>query len=64
MSGNVTRTSLGQGGKGETDWERVDALTDGDIAQSIAEDPDSFEPDSAWRQHAIVLRPGHPGFSR
>lgn len=27
--------------KGETDWERVRAMTDGDIERAIAEDPDS-----------------------
>jgi hypothetical protein len=62
MNGNMTRTSLGQGGKGETDWKRVDALTDEDIARAIAQDPDSFEPDPAWRQRAVVLRPVHSGF--
>lgn len=62
MNSNMTRTSLGQGGKGETDWKRVDALTDEDISRAIADDPDSFEIDSAWRQRAKVLRPGHSGF--
>jgi uncharacterized protein (DUF4415 family) len=60
MSGKITRTSLGQGGKGRTDWTRVDALTDEDLAQAIAEDPDTFEPDPAWLQRAMVLRPGQP----
>lgn len=27
--------------KGETDWERVRAMTDEDIERAIAEDPDS-----------------------
>jgi uncharacterized protein (DUF4415 family) len=60
MSGKITKTSLGQGGKGQTDWKRVDALTDEDIAQAIEEDTDTFEPDPAWLQHAMVLRPGQP----
>jgi hypothetical protein len=60
MSGKITRTSLGQGGKGRTDWTRVDALTDEDLAQAIAEDPDTFEPDPAWLQRAMVLRHGQP----
>ena len=63
MNGNVTRTSLGQGAKGHTDWKRVDALTDEDIARAIAQDPDSFEPDPAWFHHAMILRLGQPGFS-
>jgi hypothetical protein len=60
MSDGMTRTSLGQGGKGQTAWKRLDAFTDEDIAQAIAEDPDTFEPDPASLQHAKVLRPGRP----
>jgi uncharacterized protein (DUF4415 family) len=60
MSGKITRTSLGQGGKGRTDWTRVNALTGEVLAQAIAEDPDTFEPDPAWLQRPLVLRPGQP----
>jgi hypothetical protein len=63
MNGNMTGSSLGQGDKGQTDWKRVDALTDEDIAQAIARDPDSFEPDPAWYHHAMIIRPVQPGFS-
>ena len=45
MSDDVTKTSLGKGGKGKTDWHKVDALTDADIARAIANDPDTFEPE-------------------
>jgi hypothetical protein len=48
------------GGKGETDWKRIDALTDEDIAQTIAQDPDTFQPDPASLQHAKILRPDRP----
>jgi hypothetical protein len=58
MSGGITRTSLGQGGKGQTAWKRLDALTDEDIAQAIVEDPDTFELEPALPQYARVLRPG------
>jgi uncharacterized protein (DUF4415 family) len=51
---------LRQGGKGQTDWTRVDALTDEDLARAIAADPDTFEPDPAWLQRTMVLRPGQP----
>jgi hypothetical protein len=27
---------------GKTDWARIDALTDHDIAAAVAQDPDSF----------------------
>jgi uncharacterized protein (DUF4415 family) len=42
------------------DWKRVDALTDEDITQAIAEDPDTFEPEPEWLQRAMILRPGQP----
>jgi uncharacterized protein (DUF4415 family) len=38
----------------------VDALTDEDIAQAIAEDSDTFEPEPEWLQRAMILRPGQP----
>jgi uncharacterized protein (DUF4415 family) len=60
MSSKMTRTSLGKGGKGQTDWKRVDALTDEEIAQAMAEDPDTFEPEPGWLQRAMILRPGQP----
>ena len=60
MSDKITKTFLGQGSKGQTDWKRVDALTDEDIARAIAEDPDTFEPDPAWLHRAMILRSGQP----
>ena len=60
MNDKITKTSLEKGGKGQTDWTRVDALTDEDIAQAIAEDPDTFEPEPEWLQRAMILRPGQP----
>jgi uncharacterized protein (DUF4415 family) len=60
MNDKITKTSLGKGGKGQTDWKHVDALRDEDIAQAIAEDPDTFEPEPEWLQQAMILRPGQP----
>jgi uncharacterized protein (DUF4415 family) len=60
MSDKITTTSLGQGGKGQTDWKRVDAFTDEDITQAIANDADTFEPEPEWLQRAMILRPGQP----
>jgi hypothetical protein len=48
MKDNITKTSLGKGGKSKTDWKSVDALTDEDIARAIANDRDTFEPEPAW----------------
>jgi len=39
----------------KTDWKRVDALTDKDIAASIAEDPDTFEPTDAMFSRATSV---------
>jgi uncharacterized protein (DUF4415 family) len=60
MSDEITKTSLGQGGKGQTDWARVDALTDEELTQAMADDPDTFEPGLGWLEHAMILRPGQP----
>ena len=60
MKGKSTKTSLGKGGKGKTDWQQVDALTEEEIARAIKEDADTFEPEPAWFAHALILRPGQP----
>lgn len=60
MKDKIIKTSLGKGGKGKTDWQQVDALTDEDMAQAIADDPDTFEPGPAWFENALVLRPSQP----
>jgi hypothetical protein len=62
MIGGITRTSLGQGGKGQTAWKCLDTLTDEDTAQAIAPDPDTFEPEPAPPQYATVLRPDQPRY--
>jgi uncharacterized protein (DUF4415 family) len=43
-----------------SDWERVDALTDADIEQTIADDPDAAPvlDDAFWR-NAEILDPRH-----
>lgn len=42
MNEQITRVSLGQVGSGQTDWDRVRALTDAQIDAAIASDPDAF----------------------
>jgi hypothetical protein len=45
MSDKLTRTRLGEGlDHSQTDWARLDALTDDEIAAAIRNDPDTFEP--------------------
>lgn len=60
MKDSITRTSLGKGGKGQTDWQKVDALSDAEIAKAMAADPDTVVPDPSWLAHALVLRPRQP----
>jgi uncharacterized protein (DUF4415 family) len=43
--------------KDKTDWKRVNALTDADIDQAVAGDPDTFLPDDEWFKNAKWVRP-------
>ena len=59
MSGrNMIRRSAGQLKPGNTDWARVDALTDEDIERAVADDPDAPPlVDEKWFQSAQVVFP-------
>jgi uncharacterized protein (DUF4415 family) len=58
----ITRVSLKQARKmkSETDWARVDALTDEDIDRAIAEDPDAAPEwtDEDWANARVVWPQG------
>jgi uncharacterized protein (DUF4415 family) len=41
--------------KGKTDWARVDALTDDDIAKAIENDPDAVPIDIDWSDAVLVM---------
>jgi len=41
--------------KGETDYARLDAMTDEDIARAVAEDPDAAPIDADWSEAALVV---------
>jgi uncharacterized protein (DUF4415 family)/uncharacterized DUF497 family protein len=41
--------------KGKTDWARVDALTDEDIAKAVASDPDAAPVDIDWSDAVLVI---------
>jgi uncharacterized protein (DUF4415 family) len=43
--------------KGKTDWARVDALTDEDIAKAVANDPDAAPIDVDWSDAVLVIPP-------
>jgi uncharacterized protein (DUF4415 family) len=61
MSDKLTRTRLGEGlDQSLTDWARLDALTDEEIAAGIQNDPDSFEPEPGSLDHAQLVRASRP----
>lgn len=61
MRRRITRVRLGERlDQGRTDWKRVDALSDADVATAIAEDPDAFEVRAGWLENAMLLRPSRP----
>ena len=39
---------------GKTDWAKVDALTDEDIARAVADDPDAAPLDLDWSKAVLV----------
>jgi uncharacterized protein (DUF4415 family) len=41
-----------------TDYARLDAMTDEDIARAVAEDPDACPIDVDWTKTRLVLPPG------
>jgi uncharacterized protein (DUF4415 family) len=44
--------------KGETDYARLDSMTDDDIAKAVADDPDAPPLDVDWDTANIVIPPG------
>ncbi|HET6569212.1 MAG TPA: BrnA antitoxin family protein [Rhodothermales bacterium] len=44
-------------GETRTDWERIDALTDRDIEQAVAADPDTELLNEEWFETAELLTP-------
>ena len=59
MSKNrIVRVSIDHLKAGDTDWARVDALTDEDIERAIAEDPDAAPIlDAEWFRNAELVYP-------
>jgi uncharacterized protein (DUF4415 family) len=44
--------------RGRTDFARLDAMTDDDIARAVAADPDAAPADIDWSKARLVLPPG------
>jgi uncharacterized protein (DUF4415 family) len=54
---NIVAKKAGEPRKGKTDWARVDALTDEDIAEAVANDPDAVPIDIDWSDAVLVIPP-------
>jgi uncharacterized protein (DUF4415 family) len=50
------RLSRDERARGRTDWKRLDALTDREIATAVREDPDAVPLDFDWSQ-TVVFEP-------
>lgn len=56
---NIERHSLEEKLEDRTDYQRIDALTDEEIEQAVAEDPDAPELlDAEWFRTAELVVPG------
>jgi uncharacterized protein (DUF4415 family) len=44
--------------KGKTDYARLDAMTDTDLAHAVAADPDAAPLDTDWTNARLVIPPG------
>lgn len=55
--GNIVRVTAEEARtmKGETDYARLDAMTDEDIARAVAEDPDACPVDADWSDAWLVV---------
>ncbi len=54
---NITIISRDEVRRGKTDWAAVDALTDDEIAEAVAKDPDAVPIDFDWSEAVLVLPP-------
>ena len=52
---NIITRKWGDRRKGKTDWARVDALTDDDIAKAVADDPDAAPIDIDWSDAVLII---------
>ena len=54
---NITIVSRYSPTKGKTDWAAVDALTDEEITEAVANDPDAVPLDIDWSDAVLVVPP-------
>ena len=53
----IVKRQWGERRKGKTDWARVDALTDEQIAEAVRNDPDAVPLDVDWSDAVLVIPP-------
>jgi hypothetical protein len=54
---HIVRRRWGDRRKGNTDWARVDAMTDEELEAAIANDPDAAPIDIDWSNAVLVMPP-------
>ncbi|MGH7155341.1 MAG: BrnA antitoxin family protein [Acetobacteraceae bacterium] len=57
FSGTVV-SDEGAAPSGKTDWARLDAMTDGDVAAAVRDDPDAAPLDIDWSKARVVYPQG------
>jgi uncharacterized protein (DUF4415 family) len=53
----IVKRKWGERRRGKTDWARVDALTDEEIAEAVRNDPDAVALDFDWSDAILVIPP-------
>ncbi len=53
----ITTVSRDDRRKGKTDWKRVEALGDDEIAEMVRDDPDAVPVDFDWSEAVLVIPP-------
>lgn len=60
-AGGITRFTAAEAANrppGKTDWDKIDALTDEDIARAVADDPDAAPIDLDWSKAKLFYPVG------
>ena len=60
MKQKVTTRRLGEVREDRTDWARVDAQSEEELAAAIRSDPDDEELEPGWIKRATILYPAQP----
>ncbi len=61
---SITRESLGEAIARQSDWERIERLTEDEVRVAATRDPDAQPTTEADWDHAVVVTPEDRGLSR